>query len=84
MSDAHPTADAMTFEEVPIDECGKCHSEREWKECWNCGGEGFSHHDCGEDCCCCAEPEDNVSCDICEGHGGFYVCARCYPESFDD
>jgi hypothetical protein len=44
---------------------------RVWIDCWNCGGEGFSDHDCGEDCCCCAFPEDNVVCDICEGEGGW-------------
>lgn len=45
--------------------------EGDWTECWQCGGEGFSHHDCGEDTCCCLHPEDNVLCDICEGKGGF-------------
>ena len=44
----------------------------DWNECWNCGGEGFSHHDCGEDVCPCLHPEDNVLCDICEGDGGWW------------
>lgn len=43
----------------------------DWVECWNCGGEGYSYHDCGEDCCCCLNPEDNVICDICDGAGGW-------------
>lgn len=43
----------------------------DWIDCWNCGGEGYSHHDCGEDCCACLEPEDNVRCDICHGKGGW-------------
>lgn len=43
----------------------------DWIDCYNCGGEGYSHHDCGEDCCCCLNPEDNVVCDICEGKGGW-------------
>lgn len=43
-----------------------------WHDCWKCGGEGFSHHDCGEDTCCCFMPEDNVCCDICEGKGGWF------------
>lgn len=42
-----------------------------WTECWNCGGEGFTHHDCGEDTCCCLEPEDNVICDTCMGMCGW-------------
>lgn len=43
----------------------------EWIDCWNCGGEGYSYHDCGEDVCCCLDPEDNVVCDICHGKGGW-------------
>jgi len=38
------------------------------KDCWNCV-DGFSHHDCGEDTCCCLNPEYNVRCDICDGKG---------------
>ena len=43
----------------------------DWIDCWNCGGEGYSHHDCGEDTCCCLYPEDNVRCDVCNGRGGW-------------
>jgi hypothetical protein len=43
----------------------------DYVECWSCGGAGFSHHDCGEDTCCCLHPEDNVVCDICDGKGGW-------------
>lgn len=49
----------------------------EYVDCWKCGGEGYSHHDCGEDICCCLEPEDNVECDICKGHGGWYRQEEC-------
>ncbi len=45
----------------------------EWEDCWNCGGEGYSDHDCGEDCCVCLHPENNVPCDVCGGDGGWYV-----------
>ena len=38
-------------------------------ECWDCGGEGVTHHDCGEDTCCCLSPEDNVACETCGGRG---------------
>lgn len=48
-------------------------SDGYWMDCWKCGGEGYSHHDCGEDCCACLYPEDNVRCDICEGKGGWMV-----------
>ena len=61
------------------DACKNCGTEKRWRGCWNCD-EGFSHHDCGEDCCCCLDPEDNVTCDICDGNGGFLVCDHCFPE----
>lgn len=52
-----------------IDECVEYTGD--WTECWNCNGDGVSHHDCGEDTCCCLEPEDNVRCDVCHGLGGW-------------
>jgi hypothetical protein len=56
------------------------HGDKEFVECWNCGGEGYAGHDCGEDCCVCAEPEENVRCDICRGKGGWWRCYTCTPE----
>jgi len=44
-----------------------------WRTCWQCGGEGASHHDCVDDTCCCLYPIDNVHCDICQGEGGWNV-----------
>lgn len=43
----------------------------EWVTCWQCAGEGTNGHDCGEDCCACLYPEDNVTCYICRGKGGW-------------
>jgi len=64
--------------------CSTCGNIKWWQTCWNCGGEGYSDHDCGEGCCACLNPENNVRCDICRGKEGYYVCAKCHPESFDD
>jgi len=38
--------------------------------CWNGCDEGY-FHDCGEDTCCCLDPEadDLVPCEVCHGHG---------------
>lgn len=38
--------------------------------CFACGGEG-EYHDCGEDTCCCADPEtqDMYPCEECGGTG---------------
>lgn len=38
-------------------------------ECGDCGGTGLDGHDCGEDTCCCLHPEDNVTCETCNGSG---------------
>ena len=55
--------------------CGRCRCcSAEWVDCEMCGGDGIDGHDCGEDTCCCADPEDNVSCQFCEGVGIFPVC----------
>ena len=58
---------------MPPRKCCKCGEELEWVDCYNCD-EGYSGHDCGEDTCCCADPEPNVVCDICHGEGGFLIC----------
>lgn len=60
-------------EERMCPRCGCC--EQVWEECEYCGGEGYTDHDCGDDCCCCLDPELNVPCDVCHGEGGFMVCA---------
>lgn len=46
---------------------------RTWRECWDCGGEGVTYHDCGEDTCCCLDPQPNVRCETCEGARGWYL-----------
>src|SRR5581483_568283 len=62
------------YDRAPM--CGRCLCcELDWRECESCDGEGVDGHDCGEDCCACAYPEDNVRCDSCSGKGGFYYCA---------
>ena len=55
-------------------QCARCGSSVHWIDCTNCGGEGMVDHDCGEDTCCCASPEENVPCDICAGEGGWHQC----------
>ena len=63
--------------------CAECGNLTEWVDCYNCE-DGYSHHDCGEDCCACAWPEDNVPCDICQGKGGWRACPSCQPRAFND
>lgn len=54
--------------------CKRCLCcEEEWIDCYNCE-DGYSHHECGEDSCCCPDPKNNVKCDICNGNGGRFIC----------
>lgn len=55
-------------------QCARCGSSMDYEQCDQCGGEGYDGHDCGEDCCACRYPEENVLCDICRGRGGWYCC----------
>lgn len=54
-------------------QCARCGSSAEWEHCQYCE-DGFDGHDCGEDCCCCLYPEENVICQICNGNGGWREC----------
>ena len=55
-------------------QCARCGSSVHYVRCWDCGDEGVTHHDCGEDTCCCLHPEDNVVCETCGGDGGSLHC----------
>jgi hypothetical protein len=55
-------------------QCARCGSSCAYLRCWNCDEDGYSAHDCGEDCCCCLYPENNVVCDGCNGTGGSWHC----------
>jgi len=53
--------------------------------CWSCGGEGDmdgSGCTCGEDTCCCAEPEA-PSCDVC-GSKGFLIVSELTDDNCED
>ena len=69
--------DGLECFDTPVGEdysCARCGSSVEFVECWNCGGDFYVGHDCGEDCCACLHPEPNVRCDICDGQGFFGHC----------
>ena len=58
-------------------QCARCGSSCDWQECYNCE-DGASHHDCGDDCCCCLDPLPNVRCEVCNGNGGWWRCLSDY------
>lgn len=60
----------MADAETKPDQC-ECDGSG-WVDCWACWGEG-DYHDCGEDSCCCAEPEidEMWPCEECQGEGGW-------------
>lgn len=64
--------------------CKKCGSSLVWDECHECGGEEFSHHDCGDDTCYCFNPEPNVTCESCDGTGGHYRCYACEGKAMEE
>ena len=55
-------------------QCARCGSSCDFQDCDNCGGDGLFGHDCGDDCCCCLHPVDNIACDFCDGNGGWWIC----------
>jgi hypothetical protein len=65
-------------EEMGDRNCPKCGGSTRSRSCQDCGGEGFSdeNHNCGEDCCCCLNPEPGT-CSNCEGKGHFNWCPTC-------
>ena len=80
MSEAQEPPDIDDFNEA-IDNaftCPKCGAEMDWTDCEVCDGTGYSGHDCGEDCCCCLDPEENQTCHQCGGEGGWwYHVGKC-------
>ena len=54
--------------------CARCGSSADSQTCMQCCGDGYSGHDCGDDCCCCLEPDDDVLCGLCDGRGYWNRC----------
>ena len=54
--------------------CPACGCDTFYERCWDCGGEGYSGHDCLDDTCACLEPEPNVICETCDGEGVLKKC----------
>ena len=57
-------------------QCARCGGAVEFVTCWQCGGSGVDGHECGEDCCACIDPEENVPCGACDSRGGAWHCTE--------
>lgn len=56
-------------------DCAICGSMMELTTCDHCQGEG-GFHDCGDDCCVCADPDEITDeCDECDGEGEYLECS---------
>lgn len=65
---------AMYASGLEIDcQCARCGSSVDSESCRECE-DGFDGHDCGDDCCMCYMPEDNVPCQYCNGTGVWHRC----------
>ncbi len=69
----HPSSE-MYASGLEIDlQCARCGSSVDTEPCDECE-DGFDGHDCGEDCCMCLYPDENVLCQYCRGAGVFHRC----------
>ncbi len=61
--------------------CEKHEQYYRTNDCCDCYGEG-GHHDCGEDSCCCLDPEEITHpCGYCKGTGTLVWCPECESEA---
>lgn len=71
IADRPPPEMYATCEDIDLC-CARCGSDCDYTRC-DCN-DGYDGHDCGEDCCPCLEPEENVICETCNGAGGWNTC----------
>lgn len=65
---------AMYQSGLEIDyQCARCGSSMMTERCEHCE-DGYDGHDCGEDCCACLCPDENVRCQYCDGTGVWHHC----------
>lgn len=65
---------ATVTDDCDFPACPICGAELEWVDCYEIDCDDGFYHDCGEDCCCCAEPEPDTHCETCRGAGGWWEC----------
>lgn len=64
--------------EISDTPCPKCrHGYTHRRDCTALDCDEGYYHDCGEDCCCCADPVPNRKCDECRGRGWHNWCPNC-------
>ncbi len=76
------TAEYRDFQIEAEPACTKCGNSKSWLDCWHCGGAG--EFELYEEDPLWYDVGDVEECSNCDARGGYYVCANCHPESFDD
>ena len=69
------------LDEYDAAHCPFCGTYMQLEACWECLGAG-GFHDCGEDTCCCLDPDERHDlCETCGGTGEYAVCpaANAHP-----
>ncbi len=59
-------------DEDPI--CPNCGISKSWEDCEQCGGDGYVEAEYDDDC---GDEGETVTCDQCQGFGGWYYCDQC-------
>lgn len=69
----------IDYEYAPC--CEKCGSEMDWADCWQIDCED-GQYDLGEEDCINYDLGTYVTCETCEGKGGWWYCPNkaCSPE----
>lgn len=63
--------------DITGDACPKCGTDLWSAPCTSIDCDDGFYHDCGEDCCCCADPYPNRRCEECLGTGYHVWCHNC-------
>ena len=56
--------------------CPRCGGQTDWQECENGCDEGYFYP--GEDDPIQYDPDEELSCDVCQGQGGWWMCVNSF------
>jgi hypothetical protein len=75
LPDGHEELIDLDDDAEPAPLCAICQSEKEWIECFECGGEGeFDWETLQDEDPLWYGPDDTERCSACNGKGGWWEC----------